>query len=402
MITTHLSPATSKMTALECVKIILTPWKNQNSVLTELEGYLSIGAQLPYLNLYSSGRSALYHLLKSQITSSTDEVIMQSFSCSVVPASVLEAGAIPVFVDIDKNTLNISPQSLKERITKRTKVVIFQHTFGNSSGLHEIKKICSDKKIFLIEDRAHIFDNRPLLGNAAVFSFGRSKWVSSIFGGALGLKDKSLLAKIKREAKLEYPSQIWVFKQLLYPIWIELLVKPFLGKIKIGEIFLLLLSRLNILSKEVSDVEKKGRLGYLMNKKLSPALGRLLIFEIGKLNYLRERREKVTNIYKDNLPTSNQFEEINGIGGLLYFPLHVDDPQSIYEYSKKQGFSPGNWYFPAISPPGTQNASIRYKPDTCPEAENISEHIINLPTLVNDETAFRICSILESYFNNDA
>ena len=56
------------------------------------------------------------------------------------------------FVDIDKNTLNFDIEDLKQKVSDRTKAIMFQYTFGNSTGLDEVRKICDERNILLIDD----------------------------------------------------------------------------------------------------------------------------------------------------------------------------------------------------------------------------------------------------------
>src|SRR5581483_4013141 len=112
----------------------------------------------------------------------------QAFTCVAVPNSVLWTGAKAIYADIDE-TGNLDPKDLEKKITKKTKAVIIQHTFGIAANMDAIQKVLKGKKIILIEDCAHAlgasYKGKKLgtFGEFAFFSFGRDKVISSVFGG---------------------------------------------------------------------------------------------------------------------------------------------------------------------------------------------------------------------------
>ena len=116
-----------------------------------------------------------------------DEVLVQAFTCVAVPNSVLWAQATPVYADIDA-TLNIDPIDVEKKITNRTKAIIVQHTFGIPADMDALVALAKKHNILLIEDCAHslgaTYKGKKVgtFGDAAFFSFGRDKVVSSVFG----------------------------------------------------------------------------------------------------------------------------------------------------------------------------------------------------------------------------
>ena len=191
---------------------------------------------------FSCGRSALYALLKNLKLNNTDEVLLQAYTCVAVPAPILWANGKPIYVDIDPNTLNMCPQDLEKKITKNSKILIIQHTFGNPADINTLLKIAKKYKLFVIEDCAHtiggMYQNKPLgsFGDASIFSFGRDKALSSIFGGLLTLKDPKLLKKITtfRDTNYQKAPLSWIAQQLIHPL-IFSIAKPLYDTAKIGE-----------------------------------------------------------------------------------------------------------------------------------------------------------------------
>ena len=74
---------------------------------------------------YDSGRTALYHALLSLGVGEGDEVLVQAFTCMVVINAIRWTGATPVYVDIEKDTLNMDPVKADQACSDKTKVIIF-------------------------------------------------------------------------------------------------------------------------------------------------------------------------------------------------------------------------------------------------------------------------------------
>ena len=101
----------------------------------------------------SSGTAALKVALSSLGLKAGDEVITQSFTFVATAEAIIESLCVPVFTEID-DTLNMDPKDLENRITSKTKAVIVVHMLGTPARLQEIKKICLENNLFLIEDTA--------------------------------------------------------------------------------------------------------------------------------------------------------------------------------------------------------------------------------------------------------
>jgi perosamine synthetase len=118
-----------------------------------------------------------------------DEVICTPYTWGASVACVLHNNAVPVFADIDA-TLNMDPESLKERITNRTKAIVVVHIYGQPADMGPISDIARDHDLVLIEDAAQAIGARYRdgkvgnLGDIGCFSFQASKHVPGIEGGA--------------------------------------------------------------------------------------------------------------------------------------------------------------------------------------------------------------------------
>src|SRR5262245_45023780 len=119
-----------------------------------LEKELAAYLRAPHAAGCNSGTDALHLPLVAAGVGPGDEVIVPAFTFFATAEAVSYTGATPVFADIDPGTFNISTDSLKSRITGRTKAVIAVHLFGQCAALDEISTICKSKNLVLVEDCA--------------------------------------------------------------------------------------------------------------------------------------------------------------------------------------------------------------------------------------------------------
>jgi len=152
-----------------------------------------------YAVVFNACTSALEVGLQS-LKIGADEVIVPAQTFIATAAAVKNIGATPVVCDIDPDTMCISPESLLAKITPNTRAVILVHFAGLiTPDLEEIRSICSDRDIYLIEDAAHAYGARVneqpagSLGIFGAFSFYATKTVTSGGeGGALVTNDPKL------------------------------------------------------------------------------------------------------------------------------------------------------------------------------------------------------------------
>ena len=169
-----------------------------------LEKNLAKFCEVKYCRATNSGTSALITILSALGIGPGDEVIVPSFTFIATANSVLFTDAKPVFADVDPNTFNLDPKSVMEKITKKTKVIMPVHLFGLCAEMDELKEICEDMDIFIIEDasQAHgaTYKGKKAgsLGFAAAFSLYPTK---NMFcggeGGFITTNDEELYNKIR-------------------------------------------------------------------------------------------------------------------------------------------------------------------------------------------------------------
>jgi 8-amino-3,8-dideoxy-alpha-D-manno-octulosonate transaminase len=143
-----------------------------------------------YSHLCSSGTAALSVALASCGIGAGDEVIVPPYTFVATFESVVNAGAIPIFGEIDE-TLCLDPDKLEEVVTPRTKAVIPVHMCGSMARIDKIKAFCDEKGLVLIEDACQSlgasFQGKALgtIGMAGCFSFDSVKTVTCGEGGGV-------------------------------------------------------------------------------------------------------------------------------------------------------------------------------------------------------------------------
>jgi dTDP-4-amino-4,6-dideoxygalactose transaminase len=133
-----------------------------------------------------------------------DEVITPVFTCTATNIPLLYIGAKPVFADIDPKTMNISPASIREKITAKTKAIATVDYGGLPCDYEEIKAIAKEFNLKIIDDAAHAVGAKyhgQRIGEVADFttySFQAIKHITTADGGLLAIKDSDLFEKGKR------------------------------------------------------------------------------------------------------------------------------------------------------------------------------------------------------------
>lgn len=151
----------------------------------------------------ASATAGMHLLLCALNIGPGDEVITPSMTWASTVNLIALSGATPVFVDIDKDTLMVAPEAIQNAITEKTKLIVPVHFAGAPADMSPIRKIASDKGIFLVEDAAHALGTwykGEKIGatGTAIFSFHPIKNITTGEGGMFTTDDKTLLDKIKR------------------------------------------------------------------------------------------------------------------------------------------------------------------------------------------------------------
>ena len=205
-----------------------------------------------------------------------DEVIMPSYGFVSVANSVVLRNAKPVFAEIDPQTLNISYDDIKRRITKKTKAIYVIHYAGNSCEIEKIANLAKKNRIYLIEDTAHSFlakyKNKFLgtIGDIGVFSFHETKNLVGGQAGCISINNPSLIERTN--TILDKGTDR----------------KKFISNFK----------------KKIISSQKKGFYSWVdigSEYRASELTSALLYSQIKKVKKIQDKRKKIWNRYRDNI-----------------------------------------------------------------------------------------------------
>jgi len=159
---------------------------------------------LPNVLAMSSGTAALHTALLLADVQAGDEVISTPMTAEPTNTSILYCGAKVVWADVEPETGNICPDSIRESITPKTKAIVVVHYAGYPVSLAAIRKIADEYNIPLIEDCAHAlgatYDDKPIgsIGDFGIFSFQAIKHMTTVDGGLLTIKNPELILAAKK------------------------------------------------------------------------------------------------------------------------------------------------------------------------------------------------------------
>ncbi len=181
----------------------------------------------------SNGTSALHVSLLLANVDQNDEVITQSLTFIATCNAISYCGAQPIFIDVDKDTMGLSPAALecflkdnttvknKQCINNMTgrviKACVPMHTYGHPCKIDKIKQICDEHHIFLIEDAAESVGSKykdkhtGTFGQLGVMSFNGNKIITSGGGGCIVTNDKILAKKAKHLTTTAKVPHKWDF-----------------------------------------------------------------------------------------------------------------------------------------------------------------------------------------------
>ena len=173
---------------------------NNGPLVNDLELRIKKHQGLKHLIYVSNGTIALQLAIKA--LELKGEIITTPFSFVATTSSIVWEGCQPVFVDIDRETLNIDPSLIEAAITDRTSAILATHVYGNPCNIEAIQKIADRHGLKVIYDAAHCFGvrykNKSIFeyGDISTCSFHATKLFHTIEGGMVVTKDPELLKKL--------------------------------------------------------------------------------------------------------------------------------------------------------------------------------------------------------------
>ncbi len=184
--------------------------------MEEFEQRVADAVAVPHAVAVSSGTAGLHLCVRALGIGAGDEVIVPSFTFIAAANALRYEGAIPVFVDIEPDTLNVDPACIEAAITPRTRAIMAVHTFGFPAKMDVILAIANRHGLYVIEDACEAlgaqFRSRPVgsFGHAAVFAFYPNKQITTGEGGMVVTRDAGLAEAVRAMRNQgRYPSDAW-------------------------------------------------------------------------------------------------------------------------------------------------------------------------------------------------
>ena len=209
----------------EVVKVMQSTAYVEGAVVRELEKKLSEYIGCKHVITCGNGTDALRIALQAVGVGQGDEVITSAFSFFATAEAIAQTGARPVFADIDEKTLNISPKSIRQKLTEKTKAILPVHIFGVPADMDQINAIAAERNIPVIEDACQaigaVYKGKKAgaLGTLGCFSFYPTKNLGAFGDGGMITTDDDELADVCRSIKAHAAGRLgakaysYIFKE---------------------------------------------------------------------------------------------------------------------------------------------------------------------------------------------
>lgn len=311
-----------------------TGWITNNGPnVQELEKRLQNYLGVKNILLVSNGTIALD--IAYRILNINGSAITTPFSFVATTSSLVSNKIRPLYVDINKETLNIDTKRIQEKIQKDTSAIVPVHVFGNACEIDEIDEIAKKNNLKVIYDAAHAFGvqykGKSVLnyGDISTLSFHATKLFHTIEGGALVINDDTLMQKAR--------------------------------------------SLINF------GIDKNGSISELgTNAKMNEfeaAMGLCVLDEIENIN---SSRKNIYNIYVDNLHNIiQQQQNKDSTKNYSYFPILLHNEEQLLSLQKKlnqEKIYPRRYFHPSLDTLNyTKTKTI------CNTSRDISKRILCIP-----------------------
>ena len=360
------------------------------------------------LFFYWKGRVALYELLRAMGVGEGDEVLVQGYTCVVVANAILYLNATPIYADINKETFNVNLESLKERITEKTKVIICQNTYGLSSNLEEIQQMAQEygqkygHTIYTLEDCTHGFGgtyhgkSNGASCDASFFSTQWSKPFTTGVGGFSAVHNPEIREKVrKNQSDLVHPG----WKEVL-----ELKLMYFIRQYIINDFtywpmirLYRWMSRHNLVVGSSSGEEIVGiemPQGYLKAQSaVQMKKGIKSLRRLDRVNALRRENALAYTAFLKAHGKNHVNESLHADHIFIRYPLLVKNREEFRKLAEDAKVILGEWFEAPIYPADAPLATWKVDPDTLPVAMEVCAQMVNLPT--DEKNAKKVIAFLE-------
>lgn len=331
--------------------------------IAELEERLCALTGAKYAVVCSNGTAALHIACQAAGVGQGDEVITTPITFAASANCALYCGAKPVFADIDEETYNISPESVRAHMTDATRAVVAVDYTGQAAQLDELLSICADagartdKKVYLIEDGAHSIGTRykgrgvGSIADMTTFSFHPVKTVTGGEGGAVLTNSGELYEQLvlfrahgitrKPELLVHEPDGGWYYEQI----------------------------------------------GLGMNYRMTDIQAALIISQLDKLPKFQKRRKEIVARYNEafsgmpELFVQKEIPESDTTRHLYILRIRPErltvNRRQFFDAMAAENICCNVHYIPVYYHPYYEK--LGYQRGLCPNAEKLYEEILSLP-----------------------
>ncbi len=323
----------------------------------ELEQKLCEITHARYAVVVSNGTAALHLAAMAAGFGEGDEVIVSSITFAASSNCVLYCGAKPVFADIRPDTYNIDPASVRKLITPRTRGIVAVDFTGQAVELDEIRAICKEHNLLLIEDAAHAIGTRykgqPVgsIADMTCFSFHPVKTVTGGEGGAITTNDEKLYHKLMR---LRTHGITRRQEEMVHPT-------------------------------DAKWYNEQVELGY--NYRMTDFQAALLVSQLGKLQKFSARRKEIVEKYNavfSEMPeiiVQKEIPESDTTRHLYILRLNLErltcDRRQFFDALYAENTCPQVHYMPVYY--HSYYEKLGYEKGICPNAEKYYEEVMSIP-----------------------
>ena len=325
--------------------------------VTQLEEKLCAVTGAKYCVAVSNGTAALHIAALAAGIGPGDEVITTPITFAASANCVLYCGARPVFADINPATYNIDPASIRACISPRTKAVVAVDFTGQAVELDEIRAICREYHLTLIEDAAHsigtLYKGQPIgsLADMTTFSFHPVKTVTAGEGGAVTTNSKELYDKL---VLLHAHGITRDRDQMAHP---------------------------------TDDPWYNEQVGYGFNYRLTEIQAALLLSQLNKLEQFSRRRKEIVARYDaafsriPQLQIQREIPQSDTTRHLYILRLRCDmlrcSRREFFDALGAEGIHSQVHYLPVYW--HSHYESLGYEKGLCPQAERYYQEVMSLP-----------------------
>ena len=331
----------------------------------------------------ATGRVGLHATLAALGVGAGDEVLLPAPTHIVVANAVRYLGATPVYVDCDPHTFAMDVDRAAAAVSRRTRAIVVQHTFGIPAPLASISALGEAHDIPVIEDCVHAlgatWKGRPLgsFGRAAFFSTEETKMISTTLGGVVVTDDDRLAEALRAfQSTCAPPSNATVRNRLLKLLAYHLLTWP--PAHGASRSLYELAGRRHPLPLPVTDAECGGGLPIDYASRFSNAQAAIGIRQLTGLEANLAHRRAIAAIYAEELGAVVSPATGDGEPSFVRFPVLTGDRAAATKALRSRTVV-GTW-FTSVLEEATSPTAGGYVPGSCPTAEWVCRHLVNLPT----------------------